>query len=61
MGSQNGLFYEKQDGRGLRWELKSKLLVKMVKYSDDRLYARLRLGRNGLRFNNPFRNDLDPL
>ena len=33
----------------------------MVKYSDDRLYARLRLGRNGLRFNNPIRNDLDPL
>ena len=37
----------------------------MTQYSDDRrmdrLYTRLRLGRNGLRFNNQFHNDIDPL
>ena len=55
----------KNHGRGFRWELSSELPVKMVQYSDDRrmdrLYTRLRLGRNGIRFNNQFHNDIDPL
>ncbi|MCU7801026.1 MAG: hypothetical protein KZQ70_13040, partial [gamma proteobacterium symbiont of Lucinoma myriamae] len=50
---------------GFRWELDNSLLPKIVQYSDerqmDRVYTRLRLEINGLRFNNKFYNEADPL
>ena len=50
---------------GDRWELNSDLQTKIIQYSDerlmDRIYTRLRLGVNGLRGNNLFYYEADPL
>ena len=50
---------------GFRWDLDNTLSTKLVQYSDerqlDRVYTRLRLGRNGLRFNNQTHNEMDPM
>lgn len=50
---------------GFRWDLDSSLPSKVVQYSDyrklDRVYTRLRLGVNGLKANNMFYNEADPL
>ena len=55
----------KNHGEGFRWKLDSELPVKITQYSNerrfDRLYTRLRLGRNGLKFNNQTHNEMDPL
>ena len=46
----------KDHGHEFRWELSNELPTKMIQYSNDRqldkVYTRLRLGRNGLKFNN---------
>ena len=48
---------------GFRWDLDNNLPTKLIQYSDerllDRVYARLRLGRNGLRFNNQTHSKMD--
>ena len=50
---------------GLRWDLDNNLPTKLIQYSDerqlDRVYTRLRLGRNGLRFNNQTHSEMDPM
>ena len=52
-------------GHGFRWELSNELPTKITQYSDerqlDRIYTRLRLGRNGLKYNNQTHNEMGPL
>ena len=52
-------------GHGFRWELSNELPTKITQYSEerqlDRIYTRLRLGRNGLKYNNQTHNEMDPL
>ena len=52
-------------GHGFHWELSNELPTKITQYSDerqlDRIYTRLRLGRNGLKYNNQTHNEMEPL